>query len=363
MLRDSRASPVPFTLPGGQACVLQSPESGGDGRVLVLVHNPPIDDKDHPLVQHLARSLGFTTVAIDLTGCGESSGATKLVSHERDADDLSACVRHCGEVLGLEVAGLVGLGGGGTAALVLAARRTHAAFELVVTVGAHASVQAGGAERAAGLTWSQLERLKADGAVDGFKDSRGRARRLECAAAELSGDVTIELSGLARCDRTHFLALHGSQDTRVSPAEAERLRPLLAGGASSEVRVVAGAASFASDPERLSYAIRDWVWRHAQSQDAPGSGSAAGAPAVGGGRSPAAGSPTHPLEPQPSGFNIFVENLSESVNEIHRDVQSNLPSMDAGGDSDNDDSDGEAEVPILTPRGARIAAAAREGAS
>ena len=63
------------------------------------------------------------------------------------------------------------------------------------------------------------------------------------------------------------------------------------------------------------------------------------------------------------GFNIFVENLSESVNEIHRDVQSNLPSMDAGGDSDNDDSDGEAEVPILTPRGARIAAAAREGAS
>ena len=142
MLRDSRASPVPFTLPGGQACVLQSPESGGDGRVLVLVHNPPIDDKDHPLVQHLARSLGFTTVAIDLTGCGESSGATKLVSHERDADDLSACVRHCGEVLGLEVAGLVGLGGGGTAALVLAARRTHPAFELVVTVGAHASVQA-----------------------------------------------------------------------------------------------------------------------------------------------------------------------------------------------------------------------------
>ena len=58
-----------------------------------------------------------------------------------------------------------------------------------------------------------------------------------------------------------------------------------------------------------------------------------------------------------------MENLSESVNEIHRDVQSNLPSMDAGGDSDNDDSDGETEVPILTPRGARIAAAAREGAS
>ena len=54
MLRDSRVSPVPFTLPGGQACVLQSPASGGDGRVMVLVHNPPLDDKDNPLLQHLA---------------------------------------------------------------------------------------------------------------------------------------------------------------------------------------------------------------------------------------------------------------------------------------------------------------------
>ena len=211
MLRDSRQSPVAFTLPGGQACVLQSPASGGDGRVLILVHNPPLDDKDNPLLQHLARSLGFATVSIDLTGCGESSGATKLVSHERDADDLSACVRHCREVLGLEVAGLVGLGGGGTAALVLAARSAHPALELVVAVGAHASLQAGGAERAAGLTWSQLEKLKADGAVEGFKDSRGRARRLECAAGELSGDMMIDLSGLSRCGRTHFLVLHGSQ--------------------------------------------------------------------------------------------------------------------------------------------------------
>ena len=211
MLRDSRESPVAFTLPGGQACVLQSPASGGDGRVLILVHNPPLDDKDNPLLQHLARSLGFATVSIDLTGCGESSGATKLVSHERDADDLSACVRHCREVLGLEVAGLVGLGGGGTAALVLAARSAHPALELVVAVGAHASLQAGGAERAAGLTWSQLEKLKADGAVEGFKDSRGRARRLECAAGELSGDMMIDLSGLSRCGRTHFLVLHGSQ--------------------------------------------------------------------------------------------------------------------------------------------------------
>jgi len=198
----------------------------------------------------------------------------------------------------------------------------------------------------------------------------------------------------------------------VPPAEAELLRPLLAGGASSEVRVVAGAASFASDPEKLSYAIRDWAWRHAQPDDAL---SSAGAPAGAGGRSPAAGAPpdgyvcgtcqaqgrhyrsdcplaapaTPPLEPQPSGFNIFVESLAESVNEIHRDetqtlnlslslalalaraltpnpdpnpnpnqvneihrdVQSNLPSMDAGGDSDNDDSDsdGEAEVPLLHP--------------
>ena len=160
----------------------------------------------------------------------------------------------------------------------------------------------------------------------------------------------------------------------MPPAEAELLRPLLAGVASSEVRLVAGAASFASDPEKLSYAIRDWAWRHAQPDDA---GASAGAPAGAGGRSPAAGAPpdgyvcgtcqaqgrhyrsdcplaaptTSPLEPQPSGFNIFVESLSESVNEIHRDVQSNLPSMDAGGDSDNDDSDsdGEAEVRLLHP--------------
>ena len=66
---------------------------------------------------------------------------------------------------------------------------------------------------------------------------------------------------------------------------------------------------------------------------------------------------------RPSGFNIFVENLTESVNEIHRDVRSSLPSMDVGVDDDYDSSDGEAEVPILTPRGARIAAAARDGAA
>ena len=57
MLRDSRVSPVPFMLPGGQACVLQSPASGGDGRALVLVPNPPLDDKDNPLAKALTNDI------------------------------------------------------------------------------------------------------------------------------------------------------------------------------------------------------------------------------------------------------------------------------------------------------------------
>ena len=152
-----------FKLAGGQACVLQKPASGGDERVLILVHSPPFEDKDSPLLLHLATSLGFATIRIDLSGCGESTGSTQLASHERDADDIAACVRHCVDVLGLEVAGLVGLGGGGTAALVLAARNTHPTLELLVTVGARASLR--GAERAAGLTWSQLDQLKARAAL------------------------------------------------------------------------------------------------------------------------------------------------------------------------------------------------------
>jgi pimeloyl-ACP methyl ester carboxylesterase len=106
-----------FTLPGGgQACVLQRPETPStDRRVLILVHSPPFDDRGSEPLLHLAASLNFATVRIDLTGCGESPGATRFFSHERDADDLAACVRHLREERCLEVAGIVGLGGGGTA--------------------------------------------------------------------------------------------------------------------------------------------------------------------------------------------------------------------------------------------------------
>ena len=59
---------------------------------------------------HTLKNMGLLAGA-----CGESPGATRFFSHERDADDLAACVRHLREERCLEVAGIVGLGGGGTA--------------------------------------------------------------------------------------------------------------------------------------------------------------------------------------------------------------------------------------------------------
>ena len=63
-----------------------------------------------------------------------------------------------------------------------------------------------------------------------------------------SAQVQVQVSACST-DLLEFARDRGCHRTWI---EAELLRPLLTGGASSEVRVVAGAASFASDPEKLS---------------------------------------------------------------------------------------------------------------
>lgn len=145
----------------------------------------------------------------------------------------------------------------------------------------------------------------------------------------------------------------------------------------AQVRVVPGVDSFADHAPTLSYAIRDWVWRRTQPPEGGAAATAPPPPPAGllppagylcgkcGAAaahylsdcplSAAAAVPPLGLQPgrQPSGFNIFVESLTTAVDEIHRDVRTNLPSMDVGGEDEDEDSDGEAEEPILTARGAR----------
>jgi hypothetical protein len=249
-------------------------------------------------------------------------------------------------------------------ALVLAARRS-VRLELVVSVGARASRRGAGDGQ---LTWSQLEALKRDGAVDA-SDSRGRPRRVECSPADLEGEGALPLEGLNQCGGTHFLVLHGSQDGRVPPTEAEKLRPFLVGAASHEVRTPSHQQQALRRPARVHASPHGGLPRAGARRAGrrqlrrPRTDALVRHPRLGVAAhylsdcplSAAAAVPPLGLQPgrQPSGFNIFVESLTTAVDEIHRDVRTNLPSMDVGGEDEDEDSDGEAEEPILTARGAR----------
>jgi len=146
------------------------------------------------------------------------------------------------------------------------------------------------------------------------------------------------LDGLGACAAVHFLALFGTQDASVAPAEAARLEGLLAHAASSEVRTVPGVgASWEGDEATLAYAIGEWLWRVGQ----PDEGGGGGRGELG------------ELQPRPSGFNIFVDSLALQVKEIHAEARAQLPSMPSAHDRPSDDDDDDDEAPILTTRYSR----------
>lgn len=116
-----------------------SQDSEGVNGYLVLVNAPPFADSTTPPLAGLAEALSVGTVRVDLTGCGRSSGEPIANSVNRDADDIRAVIeflRHGRSVEQLKarargarpnaepsdaVLGILGIGGGGTAAVRYAA--------------------------------------------------------------------------------------------------------------------------------------------------------------------------------------------------------------------------------------------------
>jgi len=286
-----------------------------------------------PPLPQLSTFLTVATVRFDLSGCGASGGEPQAVPLERDLVDIRSVILHVRQQLGRNVLGVVGVGLGGTAALAYAAAYP-ADLRYVVTVGARVTV---GNAFSSTLTWSQLQQLQTRGALAiSHADAFGRSLTLSATAEEL--EAPPNLDGLGACAAVHFLALFGTQDASVAPAEAARLEGLLAHAASSEVRTVPGVgASWEGDEATLAYAIGEWLWRVGQPDEG-----------VGGGRGELG-----ELQPRPSGFNIFVDSLALQVKEIHAEARAQLPSMPSAHDRPSDDDDDDDEAPILTTRYSR----------
>ena len=126
---------------GSLHCKLTEPLAGrpdvaGVDGFLILIHAAPFDFSSSPPLPGLSTALSVGTVRVDLTGCGKSSGEPVGDSVDRDAEDIGYViehVRHMRSVARLrerakgavrpaggdaprDVLGLVGVGGGGTAA-------------------------------------------------------------------------------------------------------------------------------------------------------------------------------------------------------------------------------------------------------
>ena len=320
-------------------CVLTEPLQPRPGTVrtdvvdgvIVLVHAAPLGSCNEAPLPGLCKALTVGTCRFDLTGCGASEGEPGLET-DRDVEDICSVLEHLRSRRKLSVVGLVGVGAGGTAVLRHAVLHP-ADVPHVVSVSARVSL---GSDVASRLTWAELKRLEEDGKVEVGLQPRGggeRARTLVLRASDR--DAKPELAELAHGVEAHFLVLHGSLDKSVPPSEAEALDGLLGGSLSHELRVVPGVGSEWDGHEgKLAYAIGDWLWRRTQQAD------------------PSSSPLTRvPGDREPSGFNIFVDDLGRKVREIHAEARFNLPSINAlggAGESDDDEDDDAPVSPIVT---------------
>ena len=306
---------------------------------LVLVHAPPIGDSHSAPLAGLAQALNVSTARVDLTGCGASSGEPMCNSVDRDADDIRCVVEHIRHMRSVErlkarakgerppagepeqaVLGIVGVGGGGTAAIKYAAMHLDDPVQFVVTIAARVSYACALRDT---LTWSQLDALKANEEVEvtlPLGPPPHPRRTLKVTKAGY--DAVPDLTG-AGASTSHFLVLHGSRDTTVLPAEAQELDGMLRDGGSHshELRILPGmgaaepraaaGSTLAGQEATLAYAIGDWMWRKTHGDN--------------GGEDAA------------SGFNIFVDDLGKRVREIHAEARGALPSIENDDDDDDDD--------------------------
>ena len=329
-------------------CVLTEPLQRPDVEqqlrgLLVLVHAPPLGDSVSPPLAGLANALHVGTVRVDLTGCGKSSGEPICDSVDRDADDLRHVVEHLRHSESVErlkarakgavpasgpthqaVLGIVGVGGGGTAAVRYAALNTADPLPFIATISArvsHAFALRGT------LTWSQIDAMKAEDSVEITLPAGPPPQpRHTLRVTPADYDASPDLSG-AGGSGSNFLVLHGSLDKAVPPSEAVALDALLREGGSSscELRVIPGMGSdseLVGHEATLAYAISDWIWRRTMHASSDQEYAAVGGEA-------------------PSGFNIFVDDLSAKVREIHAGTRINLPSIDNGTDDEADEEDDE----------------------
>jgi len=293
--------------------------------VLVLVHASPTGSKDSAPLPALAAGLKCATLRFDLAGCGESGGSPRIGAYARDVEDIRTVVEHIRSTLHRQVLGLLGYAEGGTAVLQYATK--YQDVPNIVTLGARI-VHSDWFERC--LTWSQVQSLKDAGKVDwSFVSPAGAKVRLEVTHEDLGQRPALE--ELPRCSGVRFLALHGSLDEKVPPSNMQTLEDLLGGHGGFEARVIPGVGhEWAGHEDTLCYAVTDWLWRQTRQARADGELASDEAP---------------PLANQPSGYNIFVDNLALQVKEIHAAARSNLPSMAADG---ADDSDGDDEEPLVS---------------
>jgi len=294
--------------------------------VLVLVHPSPIGNCECTPLPQMASALKCATLRFDLSGCGESSGNPTVGAYERDAKDIREIVVHVRQTLQREVLGLLGFAEGGTAVLRYAAR--YHDVPNIITISARSTPNSSWFERC--LTWAQVKQLNDTGTVDWcFVEPRGRKITLSVRKDEVT--AWPDLGGLQSCDSTHFLVLHGSLDEQVAVSDAHALEGMLVGSASCELRIIPGVGSdWTPHQSTLSYAVSDWLWRKTRpTSSLVGFGTETAEMAPGAGLAQA-------LEHRPSGFNIFVDNLSLQVKEIHAEARQKLPSMAMGDDDEGD---------------------------
>ena len=189
-----------------------------DPGILVLVHASPLGHRGCPPLPQLSTFITAPTVRFDLTGCGNSSGEPQPMSLTRDVKDIRAVVMHLQQEMGRKVLGLVGFALGGTAVLLYASQ--HRDIKFAVTIAASVTLTNAFSSL---LTWSQLQELRRQGELQlPHRDAFGRDTQLRLTAADL--DARPDLSGLAQCTTTEFLALYSSQDTTVPPSDVQARR-------------------------------------------------------------------------------------------------------------------------------------------